>query len=69
MKNQVNILDIELEDDDTLFGGVAFSGETVRDFLDSFEEEDRPHDIDELNKKLVECGIKPIHVELSFMDA
>lgn len=62
MKDLTYILDIELEDDDTEYGGIAFLGETVRDFLDAFDDEDRPHDIDELNKTLVECGIKPINI-------
>lgn len=56
-----DVLDWELEDDDTPHGGVAFMGETVRDFLEEAEgcgEEIRT--IKELNEALIECGIRTI---------
>lgn len=57
-----DVLDIELRDDNTKNGGVAFLGETVADFIDNedviLNEEDS---VSELNKMLVECGIKEIN--------
>jgi hypothetical protein len=54
-----NYLDYELEDDDTETGGISFNGETVRDFIgDTDMSEDDT--LDNLNKALVSCGIKPI---------
>ena len=60
MKRQNNIdLDYELVDDDTLTGGVAFRGETLRDFLDEIGMGyDTPLPI--INKALRDCGIEPI---------
>ena len=56
-----NVLDkihnIVLEDDDSPYGGTAFTGETVGDFLEDNDEFDS---IEELNDVLMECGIKPI---------
>ena len=56
-----DVLDIELRDDNTETGGVAFLGETVADFIDNedviLNEEDS---VSELNKMLVECGIEEI---------
>lgn len=49
------IMDRELEDDNTDFGGIAFAGETVRDFV-----EDYYPSIWDLNHDLTVCGIKPI---------
>lgn len=61
MKKIKDILDIELRDDNTKNGGVAFLGETVADFIDDddiiLNEEDS---VSELNKILVECGIEEI---------
>ena len=48
---------IVLEDDDTPTGGVAFSGETVKDFAEGF---DGFSTLEELNEALEECGILPI---------
>lgn len=56
-----DVLDWELEDDDTPYGGVAFMGETVRDFIEEAEgygEEIRT--IKDLNNALIECGIRTI---------
>lgn len=48
-----------LEDDESEFGGIAFMGETLLDFLLSI-----PMPLtstkDEINKALKECGIKPL---------
>ena len=53
-------LDIVLEDDDTPFGGTAFVGETVRDFIQSMGTELHNCTLDELDAALIECGIKPV---------
>lgn len=53
-------LDIVLEDDDTPFGGTAFTGETVRDFIQSFGTELHNCTPEELDSALVECGIRPV---------
>ncbi len=50
------VLNYVLEDDDTDFGGVAFFGETVKDFI----EDQYYSSVWELNKDLIICGIKPI---------
>ena len=52
-------LDDELEDDDTPYGGKAFIGETLRDFL---LEIGKPLDspMYKVNNWLVGCGLKPI---------
>lgn len=49
---------IILEDDDTEYGGVAFTGETLGDFLDDIG--DGFSTLEELNTALKECGIKPL---------
>lgn len=63
----MDYLDIELKDDKTESGGVAFVGETVEDFLtycaeDSAEagEDFVPKTLDELNLVLSLNGILPI---------
>ena len=52
-------LNVELEDDDTPYGGKAFIGETLRDFL---LEIGAPLNstMDKVNNMLKECGIMPI---------
>lgn len=59
MRQVKDLLNYLLEDDETATGGVAFAGETLKDFL---EEADLNEDatLEEVNKALVECGIKPI---------
>lgn len=52
-----DVLDYVLEDDDSPYGGVAFLGETVSDFIG---DDSDITTIKELNEALVECGIKPI---------
>jgi len=52
-----DVLDYVLEDDDSPYGGVAFLGETVGDFIG---DDSDITTIKELNEALVECGIKPI---------
>ena len=56
--------DYVLEDDDSPYGGTAFSGETVIDFLLSIGSEyaGTISTVEQLNAELVECGIKPIEV-------
>ena len=51
---------IYLEDDDTETGGISFIGETLDNFLDEVE---MPYDshLEEINRALSECGIKPVH--------
>lgn len=54
-------VDIVLQDDDKPFGGVAFQGETLRDFCDDedyFDPVTTP--IEELNEVLAACGIRPV---------
>lgn len=70
-----DVLDVELEDDDTPYGGTAFAHETLEDFLFSVQDSDEDADVmnciiggkkvadttlDEINKMLKDCGIKPI---------
>lgn len=54
-----DLLDYELKDNSSYYGGVSYMGETVKDFLD---ETGLPYDItiDELNNALDECGIERI---------
>lgn len=56
--------DYVLEDDDSPYGGAAFSGETVIDFLLSIGSDyaGTISTVEQLNAELVECGIKPIEV-------
>lgn len=55
------VLNVQLQDDHTTNGGVAFLGETVNDFIADSDILLTPNDyVSELNKVLVECGIKPI---------
>lgn len=53
-----DVLKFELEDDNTTYGGVSFLGETVADFIG----DTHYWSIEELNKDLVACGIKPIEI-------
>lgn len=53
-------LDIVLEDDDSLYGGTMFRGETVRDFLYTIDRDEEIATLDELNEALRVCGIKPV---------
>lgn len=61
MKKGEDYLDYILKDDETPYGGTSFNGETLRDFLDSVEIE-YATSMEEINKALVECGIKPITI-------
>ena len=48
----------ELKDDNTPHGGIAFKGETLADWL---EEDGREfNSLDEINRELQSCGIRPI---------
>ena len=57
--------DVELHDDGTERGGVAFEGETLADFIEMFEQETgrvgKEYTLAELNEALKECGIKPLY--------
>lgn len=53
-------LKIELKDDNTETGGIAFVGETVGDFIDHNVETIENITLEELNTSLILCGIKPI---------
>lgn len=55
------ILDTVLEDDDTPYGGVSCSGETVFDFLLSIGD-DQIKTLNDLNDALRENGIKPVSI-------
>ena len=58
------VMDVVLEDDDTDCGGVGFAGETVWDFVSStWRESDAIKTVDELNKALIACGIKPVNLQ------
>ena len=58
----LELLDVELEDDETVEGGISFMGETLRDFM---FELNIPYNIslEDLNKELKDCGIKPLKVK------
>lgn len=54
-------LEVELEDDETEFGGIAFFGETLADFMSELSlRYSTP--ISKVNTYLHQCGIKPIKV-------
>ena len=59
-KEQFN--DIILEDDNSPFGGVAYVGQTLADFLEEVNM-DNVTDINVINNALSECGIKPIKIK------
>ena len=56
------IEDINLVDDATNKGGVAFEGETLGDFIGT-DLDDDTFTLADINKHLVECGIEPITLE------
>lgn len=55
----LELLDVELEDDESPYGGTSFMGETLRDFM---HELDIPYNIslEDLNKELKDYGIKSL---------
>jgi len=55
------IEDVMLEDDATHKGGLAFNGERLSDFISDLDKEVLT--LADINKALVECGIKPITLE------
>ncbi|WP_289760594.1 hypothetical protein [Lactobacillus taiwanensis] len=60
-----NILNMVLVDDCNCdFGGVAFNGETVRDFISEMDNVIKT--VAELNNALADCGIKTISLEKNF---
>lgn len=55
------VLNRELEDDDTPYGGIDHPGETVEEFLESVAEDGAEIDtLEDLNYALIGCGIKPV---------
>lgn len=52
---------IILEDDDTPTDGISFQGETLEDFLEELTNCQTIQTIKDVNKALIECGIKPIN--------
>lgn len=55
------ILNTELKDDESLYGGISFIGETVNDFLEDLGL-DKNISLVELNGYLNECGIKSVNI-------
>lgn len=56
-----DVLHRELEDNTTEFGGIAFVGQTVSDFISASDSElTESSTVRELNKVLKECGIKEL---------
>ena len=57
--------DVELHDDGTGVGGVAFDGETLVDFIEQWENDTnrvgKEYTLAELNDALKECGIEPLY--------
>lgn len=50
-----------LKDDDTEYGGTAFEGETVEDFMSEvYDETDHVVTLETLNESLKDCGICPV---------
>lgn len=56
-----DVLGYVLEDDNTSFGGTAFEGETVEDFIETTLLS-KNNSVEELNEQLVACGIIPIEI-------
>ena len=64
MMNEFRIYDVlgyVLQDDILGFGGVAFDGETVEDFIETTLLS-KTNSVKDLNEKLVACGILPIEI-------
>lgn len=55
----LELLDVELEDDESPYGGISFMGETLRDFMLGLN---IPFNIslEDLNRELQDCGIKAL---------
>lgn len=59
------VLHVVLQDDETSTGGLAFEGEMVKDFIADPDMLLTTNDyVSELNKALIECGIKPLSVSV-----
>lgn len=56
-----DVLGYVLQDDILGFGGVAFDGETVEDFIETTLLS-KTNSVKDLNEKLVACGILPIEI-------
>lgn len=62
--NELKIYDVlgfVLQDDSTGFGGAAFDGETVEDFIETTLLS-KNNSVEDLNEKLVSYGILPIEI-------
>lgn len=65
MNKAIDFLDVILKDDQTETGGVAFVGETLKDFIDSVMLKlNYTSSLEKVNAALLECGIKPIPAEI-----
>ena len=60
MKKVKDVLNVVLEDDNSPYGGIAFESETVDDFMHDAIMLNENDYVSELNKLLVECGIKEL---------
>lgn len=58
-----DVLNVQLKDDRTEFGGASFAGETVKDFVEEIGI-DLEMSVDALNDILEECGIRRIGTSL-----
>ena len=63
-------LNTELKDDATEYGGIAYRGETLKEFIcDAYELNDTTGidelEMSEVNDKLISCGIEPIDYQLT----
>lgn len=61
LKDIENWKNIELFDDETEYGGISYDGETLDNFVGECDIS-RDISIEELNKELKDCGIKPINL-------
>lgn len=55
-----HILDKELKDDNTPYGGISFRGETLGDFIKEAGIDPTNTTLETVNKALKECGIMPL---------
>lgn len=55
-------LNVQLEDDNTPFGGISFIGQTLQDFLEEVGAE-KETNMDKVNEILKTCGISPIKLD------
>ena len=60
MKMIKDVLNVVLEDDHSPYGGVAFEGETVNDFMQDDIMLNKNDYVSELNKILAKCGTEQL---------